>query len=217
MWMERPDGPKLGPPGIDPVGVVRVNHDEDDKLGDLVYINFEPQNSDKSDVVRRFASDFPCKRSADEEMQRVQNDFSNFANFEGDFGPLGAPGFHASLTFGSGPASQGRNIPISNTVSNNAVFDSLRFSNTMNTSVTVRDATHNELVFDTAPNHPFYPGAIIFGTMNMGRGQIKFSVNVFAHFNGRSNDFAFNYGGGEFLEGKIWNNLINNVKADCSH
>jgi RHS repeat-associated protein len=173
----------------------------------------EPQ---KTDVVRRLARDFPCNRNAIEEMQRVKSDFSQFANFTGDFGPLGAPTFNATVTFASGPVTQGRNIGISSTVSNNAVFDRLRYSTTTNTSVNVREVWDRGFTFDTAPNHPFYPGTIQFGTMNMGSGKIKFSINIYAHFNGLANEGAFYGLGGGILESRIWNNLINNIKKDCS-
>ena len=175
-----------------------------------------PQNTDKTDVVRRLALDMPCKRNAADELKRVANDFSSFANFEGDFGPVtGLSTFHAKLSFASGAVTPGRNIPITNTVSNNGGF--YRTSTTVTTSVDVRDVGPYDFTFDTAPDHPFYPGTIQFGTTNMGPAEIKFSINIYAHFNGTSNWAAFNFLGGGMLETKIWRNLLNNVKQDCAH
>lgn len=159
--------------------------------------------------------DFSCKRNAADELKRVASDFSSFANFEGDFGPIvGLSTFHAKVDFASGAVTQGRNIPITSTISNNGGF--YRASTTMQTSVNVRDVGAYDFTFDTAPDHPFYPGTIQFGTMNMGPGKIKFSINIYAHFNGRANEFAFDFAGGGMLETKIWRNLINNVKNDCA-
>ena len=76
-------------------------------------------------------------------------------------------------------------------------------------------ATDNHFSFTTAKDHPL-EGGISFTSQDMGRGRIKFSVNIQADFKGPFSQGAFYFGGGGYLEKRIWNNLLNNIKSDCA-
>lgn len=83
-----------------------------------------------------------------------------------------------------------------------------------NVSVTVQSVSTTSFTFVTNPGHVLDPATITFSGRDAGRGRIGFSINVNGEFASRLHQGMY-YLGGDDLEDKIWNNLIDNVQRSC--
>ncbi|MFY9553772.1 MAG: RHS repeat-associated core domain-containing protein, partial [Blastocatellia bacterium] len=169
-------------------------------------------------VIKSYRREFVCGKKAANVLKEIEKDFSKFANTAQTFG-LGNL-ITAIVTFGSAPVSTAGIIPITQTTLFPAIIVPGQVNITpppiiIETSVTVYNVLPNSFSFVTNEGHPLYPGQITFGAEDKGDGQIIFSINVNAQLNGVINETLFGLGGNE-LEDRIWNNLIDNVEKFCS-
>jgi hypothetical protein len=148
-------------------------------------------------------------------MKQLEADFSKFANFVGNFGPLGVAVNTAAVSFGSGPVTQGGSIPITdvNVIPN--PFGYAPVVQTINTSVTVQSVSTTSFTFSTDPGHVLQPAAISFTASDAANNQINFTINVNGQFAGPGVRVGY-YAGVYDLENKIWNNLVKNIQALCN-
>jgi hypothetical protein len=70
--------------------------------------------------------------------------------------------------------------------------------------------------FETVPGHVLNPATISFTAKDIGSGNVNFSINVNGNFASYTAEARY-YAGGNDLEDKIWNHLIDNVQQYCGH
>jgi RHS repeat-associated protein len=217
-----PSGLGDEPPPWDPDDVIKIYHSEPyfsgphsnhNSHGILLEAGGDPQNSD---VQKTYSRTFNCNKTNRDIFHRLRTHFPQFANFNGNFGPGGLAS--ASVSFGSGTITKGATIPIHNVDvgpggSLPTTFD-----------VAVKVATVSTMAgrsmgfsFDTLPGHVLYPASISFFAVQGDQGSVNFSINVNGNFSSTTNKELFNHAGGDDLENKIWNNLIDNVERYCGH
>ncbi len=158
---------------------------------------------------------FGCNLTATGVMSQVESDFSQYANFTGNFGPLDLATAH--VTFGSGPVTPGGVIPISDTNTlPSPTYGGLPVPiQTINTSVTVQSVTSNSFSFTTNPGHVLYPATISFTATDAGTNQINFAVQVNGQFASLQAQALYELAGQD-LENNIWNHLISSVRGLCT-
>jgi RHS repeat-associated protein len=156
-----------------------------------------------------------CNTNAAGVMKNVESNFSQFGNYNGEFGPAGIPMASANVTFGTGsatPVTQGSSIPISLAVDGG---DDSPIGSTANVSVTVASVSQSSFTLNTNPGHVLYPASISFSAGDAGSGQINFMIQVNGDFSGWEAEVGY-YAGGNNLEDNIWNNFEKNVQASCA-
>jgi hypothetical protein len=174
-----------------------------------------PQDPDVVKVVGRYMN---CNKTAGEIMKEIQNDFSKFGNFRGSFGPYGSGVADARVDFTNPANFLASNVPIfegGRILIKSAYLAMGLITNSINTSVTVHLVSSSGFTFETNPGHVLYPATISFAAQDTAKGQINFSIKITGNFAGFFEKRAFNNLGGDDLENKIWNNLLDNVKKAC--
>jgi len=145
----------------------------------------------------------------------MESNFSSFANYSGFFGPLGIPTAGAAVSF-SGTVALGSTITISDT---NYIPDPTSITGfdiqQQTVAVQVTAVSANSFTFTTLPGHVLYPATISFSATTGANGQVGFSIAVNGNFSSLLSGLLY-YVGGSNLENNIWNNVLSNVRADCS-
>jgi hypothetical protein len=83
-------------------------------------------------------------------------------------------------------------------------------------AVTVSQLTSTSFTFTTLPGHVLYPATISFTASSPGAGLLSFTINVNGTF--ANKEAAEGYrAAGSAIEDNIWNNVLAQVKNDCTH
>jgi RHS repeat-associated protein len=203
----------------DPTGLGAVDPTDPQTWNRYAYVSNSPTGFVDplgAGVNKPYTGTFNCNTDAAGIMQQIESNFSQFGQYNGEFGPLGVPAASAAVTFGTGsatPVVQGGSIPISAVIEGPTPIPVFGYK--VNVSVTVASVSPNSFTFNTDPGHVLYPASITFSASDASNGQIDFSIQVNGDFSGKLAEAGY-YTGGYNLENKIWTNFINNVKAACA-
>jgi hypothetical protein len=163
-----------------------------------------------ADVQKSFTRLFECGLNSGELIAAVEQNFSNFANYDGP-GPLGSNAF-ADFSPGALFAGETLNITSQSRFGRSGPY---LLGSSYNGSVAVESARDASFTFRALPGHVLYPAYITFSAANVSPSEVKFSVNVSAQFSSFVNSILFKYAGGDAFESSIWNNLMDNVQGLC--
>ena len=171
-------------------------------------------------VDKSYGKEFDCKKLAKDVFHRLRTRFPRFANFTGNFGLFGAPATMATVTFSETPITKGAVISIENINMINGppaipVTINYNVSVTVN-SVSVLVGKSMSFSFVTNEGHVLHPATIWFFMSDTAPGKIHFSIHVRGNYAGTTDEVGY-YLGGNNLEDKIWNNVVNNVSKYCGN
>jgi hypothetical protein len=171
----------------------------------------------KRGVQKTYSRTFHCNKTNRDIFHRLRTHFPKFANFNGNFGPGGLAS--ASVSFGSTLITKGATISIHNVNSGPTLdFPTVTFDVAVKVAtVSTQAGRAMGFSFDTLPGHVLYPASISFFAVQGDQGSISFTIGVDGQFASKTSEELFNHAGGDDLENKIWNNVIDNVERYCGH
>ncbi len=177
-----------------------------------------PGGPDPQDVVKTFALEVNCNKTAEEMMSDIKANFQAYGNYAGSVGPGGT--MMAAVSFAPGTITEGRTINIPHTVVLPSVITPAGVVRGIaipyTSQVVVVSTSATAFVFNTVEgHHPFFPATITFSANNLGNGKISFSIDVKATFASPASSIFFSYLGGKEFEAAVWGNFLKNVEKEC--
>ncbi len=183
----------------------------------LAWVFGETDHSDDPpDVVKSYPlSNFSCTKSPSQIISDMEANFGTFANWDGHSSFHLIPwAVHETVAF-TGTVTLGATINIQN-VNVDSLTGGFINSKTFNVNVTVSQLISTSFTFTTLPGHVLYPATISFAASSPGAGLLNFTISVNGTF--ANKEAAAGYSAaGSAIEDNIWNNVLVQVKNDCSH
>ena len=135
----------------------------------------------KSNVSKAYPlNEISCGKSPAQVISDMEQNFGSFANYSGNFGPLGIPAAYATVSF-TGTVSLGSTVSIHNL--NIITLPNLQVTTKeFNVAVQVTQINSTSFTFTTLPGHVLYPATISFSANSSQAGHLGFSINVNGQF-----------------------------------
>ena len=167
----------------------------------------------RADVSKAYPlNEISCGKSPAQVISDMEQNFGSFANYTGNFGPIGIPAAYATVSF-TGTVSLGSTISIHNL--NIITLPNLQvITKEFNVGVQVTQVSPTSFTFATLQGHVLYPATISFSASSSQAGRLGFSINVNGQFANLGAEIGY-YAGGSDLENNIWKHVLQQVQADC--
>ena len=184
----------------------------------LAWVFGETDHSDDPpDVVKSYPlNNVSCTKSPSQIISDMEANFGMFANYDGHSTAYHIVPWavHETVTF-TGTVTLGATITIHN-VNLDSISGGFFKSKIFNVAVIVSQLTSTSFTFTTLQGHVLYPATIIFTASSPGAGLLSFTINVNGTF--ANKEAAEGYrAAGSAIEDNICNNVLAQVKNDCTH